>query len=89
MNSATTGPMTGKIGYVVLAFSNLLGKGNRLFTVPWKALTLDRNNKHFKLDIEQLKEAPGFYKDEWPNMSDATWNFTVESYYVHQKEIKS
>ncbi|MDR9468453.1 PRC-barrel domain-containing protein [Marinospirillum sp.] len=67
------GEKSGKIGYVVLAFGSLLGMGNRLFTVPWKALKLDKENKHFMLDINI---------DEWPHMADATWNFTVESYYV-------
>ena len=73
----------GKIRYVVLASGGFLGMGDRLFAVPWKALKLDKENHCFRLDVdvERLKSAPGFDKDEWPNMADPTWNSTVESYY--------
>lgn len=73
----------GRIRYAVLASGGFLGMGDRLFAVPWKALKLDRENKRFILDvdIERLKSAPGFDKDEWPNMADTTWNSTVESFY--------
>lgn len=73
----------GKIRYVVLASGGFLGMGDRLFAVPWKALKLDKENKRFLLDVdaERLKNAPGFEKDNWPNMADPTWTSTVESYY--------
>lgn len=74
----------GRIRYAVLASGGFLGMGDRLFAVPWKALKQDKENKRFMLDIdgERLKNAPGFDKDKWPNMADATWNSTVESYYT-------
>ncbi len=74
----------GKIRYVVLASGGFLGMGDRLFAVPWKALVHDPENKRFLLDVaaERLKNAPGFDKDQWPNMADPTWNSTVESYYA-------
>ncbi|MEX0706867.1 MAG: PRC-barrel domain-containing protein [Woeseia sp.] len=74
----------GKIRYAVLASGGFLGMGGRLFAVPWKALKQDKENNRFMLDvdIERLKNAPGFDKDDWPNMADATWNSTVESYYA-------
>lgn len=74
----------GKIRYVVLSAGGFLGIGDRLFAVPWKALTLDRENQRFMLDVdvERLKNAPGFDKDQWPDMADASWNSSVESYYA-------
>jgi sporulation protein YlmC with PRC-barrel domain len=74
----------GKIRYAVLASGGFLGMGDRLFAVPWKALQLDKENHRFTLDVdaERLKNAPGFDKDQWPNMADAKWNSTVESYYA-------
>lgn len=77
---------TGKIRYAVLSSGGFLGMGDRLFAIPWDALNLDKENKRFLLDVdaERLKEAPGFDKDHWPNMSDETWNSTVESYYSEQ-----
>ena len=74
----------GKIRYAVLASGGFLGMGDRLFAVPWKALKQDKEHRRFILDVdaEQLKNAPGFDKDKWPNMTDASWNTTVESYYA-------
>jgi sporulation protein YlmC with PRC-barrel domain len=73
----------GRIRYAVLASGGFLGMGDRLFAIPWKALKQDKENRCFTLDvdIDRLKDAPGFDKDDWPNMADATWNSTVESYY--------
>lgn len=74
----------GKIRYVVLSAGGFLGMGDRLFAVPWQALTLDRENQRFMLDVdaERLKNAPGFDKDQWPDMADASWNSSVASYYA-------
>ncbi|KKO45362.1 photosystem reaction center subunit H [Arsukibacterium ikkense] len=74
----------GKIRYAVLSAGGFLGMGDRLFAVPWQALKLDAANKRFMLDVdaERIKNAPGFDKDSWPNMADASWNSTVESYYA-------
>ena len=77
---------TGKIRYAVLSSGGFLGMGDRLFAVPWKAFKQDKENKRFLLDVDtdQLKKAPGFDKDNWPNMADAGWNSSVESYYDTQ-----
>ncbi len=79
---------TGKIRYVVVSSGGILGLGERLFAVPWNAFKQDKENKRFILDVdvERLKGAPGFDKDNWPNMADATWNSTVESYYETKSE---
>jgi sporulation protein YlmC with PRC-barrel domain len=76
----------GQIRYAVLASGGFLGMGDRLFAIPWKALKLDKDNKRFMLDValDRLKDAPGFDKDQWPNMADANWNATVESYFGQQ-----
>lgn len=74
----------GKIRYAVLSSGGFLGMGDRLFAVPWKSLRVDKENKRFLLDVDaqRVKDAPGFDKDEWPNMADPAWNSTVESYYA-------
>ena len=74
----------GKIRYAVLTSGGFLGMGDRLFAIPWSALKLDTANKRFVLDVgvERLKNAPGFNKDQWPNMADPTWSAAVDSYYV-------
>lgn len=74
----------GKIRYVVLASGGFLGMGDRLFAIPWSALKHDPDHQCFLLDVglDRLKQAPGFNKDEWPNMADNTWNTNVHSYYT-------
>ena len=60
-----------------------LGLGDKLFAVPWSALTLDTANKRFLLDVdkERLKSAPGFDKNAWPRMTDRAWSGQVHEYY--------
>lgn len=74
---------TGKIEYAVLDFGSFLGMGEKLFAVPFRALTLDTENKCFILDVdkERLKKAPGFDKDDWPDMADQTWARSIHNYY--------
>ena len=73
----------GKIRYAVLSSGGFLGMGDHLFAIPWRALKQDKENKRFVLDVDaqRLKNAPGFDKDNWPNMADPTWSSTIESYY--------
>ena len=74
---------TGKIAYAVLSFGGFLTLGEKLFAVPWSALTLDTEEKRFVLNVdkERLENAPGFDKDNWPNMADASWAKEIHSYY--------
>ncbi len=80
---------TGKVAYAVLSFGGVFGIGEKLFVVPWKALTLDTINKNFVLNVskEQLKNAPGFDKDDWPDMNDSTWTSQVNSFYGQSATI--
>jgi sporulation protein YlmC with PRC-barrel domain len=74
---------SGKVAYAVLSFGGLLGMGDKLFAVPWAAMTLDTEEKRFTLDVPKLtlKDAPGFDKDHWPSMSDRTWAGGVHKFY--------
>lgn len=74
---------TGRVAYAVLSYGGFLGMGDKLFAVPWAALTLDTENKRFTLNVlkDALKDAPGFDKDRWPAMSDRTWASGVHKFY--------
>lgn len=74
---------SGKICYAVLSFGGFLSLGEKLFAVPWSALTVDTENKRLIMDTDEdrLKTAPGFDADNWPNMADATWEKSVHGYY--------
>ncbi|MCO8311783.1 PRC-barrel domain-containing protein [Pseudomonas mandelii] len=74
---------SGRVSYAVLSFGGFLTMGEKLFAVPWNALTLDTVNKRFVLNVEKerLENAPGFDKDNWPNMADETWATEIHSFY--------
>lgn len=73
----------GRIRYAVLSFGGFLGIGDKLFAVPFEALRLDAENQRFVLDIpkEKLENAPGFDKDNWPDINDRAWVGDVYRYY--------
>ena len=74
---------SGRIAYAVMSTGGFLGIGDKLFAIPWSALTMDPENHCFILDADQarLENAPGFDKDHWPSMADTTWATQVHSYY--------
>ena len=74
----------GSIAYAVLSFGGFLGMGDKLFAVPWKALTLVQGQEHFLLDVDKevLEDAPGFEKDNWPDFSDPTWGQGIHDHYA-------
>ena len=74
---------SGRGSYAVLSFGGILGMGEKLFAVPWDALTLDTENKRFTLNVKKdsLSQAPGFDKDSWPDMADQNWARGIHEYY--------
>lgn len=75
---------SGRVAYAVLSFGGFLGMGDKLFAIPWEALELDTVNKRFILDTskDRLENAPGFDKDNWPNMADRTWGDKIHKHYA-------
>lgn len=74
---------TGRVAYAVVACGGFLGIGDRLFAVPWRSLDLDTDQHAliFDVDRERLEQAPGFDKDDWPDMGDRTWAEKVHEFY--------
>jgi sporulation protein YlmC with PRC-barrel domain len=74
---------SGRVAYAVLASGGFLGMGDKLFAIPWSALTLDTERKCFILNVskEHLQAAPGFDKEHWPSMADPTWATEIHNYY--------
>jgi sporulation protein YlmC with PRC-barrel domain len=77
---------SGRIAYAVLSFGGFMGMGNKLFAIPWNAFTLDRGEHEFILNVDKqvLESAPGFDKDNWPNMADPQWGSQIYSYYGYE-----
>jgi sporulation protein YlmC with PRC-barrel domain len=72
---------SGRVAYAVLSFGGFLGMGNKLFAMPWSAVTL--KGERFLLDVrkELLESAPGFDRDHWPSMADREWAIQLHAYY--------
>lgn len=74
---------TGKVAYAVLSFGGFLGIGEKLFAVPWQALELDQREHEFMLNADRklLENAPGFDRDNWPDMADRNFCAQIYGYY--------
>jgi sporulation protein YlmC with PRC-barrel domain len=74
---------SGRVAYAVLTFGGVLGIGKKLFAVPWSALRIDEDEKCFVMDVDKrtLEAAPGFDKEDWPDMADTTWGSQIYRYY--------
>jgi sporulation protein YlmC with PRC-barrel domain len=74
---------SGRVAYAVLSFGGVLGIGNKLFAVPWSVLSVDEDEKCFVLEVDQrtLQTAPGFEKDNWPDMADIGWGSHIYEHY--------
>jgi len=74
---------SGRVAYVVLSFGGFLGIGDKLFAVPWRALRIDEGEHQFILDVDKktLENAPGFNKDNWPDMADPSFGAAIHEHY--------
>ena len=74
---------TGRIAYAVLSFGGFLKMGNKLFAIPWEALTVDTIKKEFVLRVDKtrLENATGFDKANWPDMADPAFGSTLYQHY--------
>jgi sporulation protein YlmC with PRC-barrel domain len=76
-------PEYGDIEYAVLDFGGFLGIGDKYFAVPWDALKKTENGKKIALDTTKrdLKKAPGFDKNNWPDLSDQQQTVIIYEFY--------
>jgi sporulation protein YlmC with PRC-barrel domain len=70
-------PDSGRVLYGILSFRD------KLFAIPWNALSLNSDAQHFVLsaDKEQLTDTVSFSKDNWPNLVDRRWATETYVYY--------
>ena len=79
---------TGQVAYAVMSSGGVLSIGEKLFAVPWEALTLDTVHKRFTMDVDKslIENAPGFDTDHWPDMAEQKWAHQIHSYYGTQQQ---
>lgn len=77
---------SGRIAYAVLSSGGFLGMGEKLHAIPWSALTLDTDEKCFRLNVtaDHVKNAPAFDKEHWPSMADERWGSSLHQHYNQQ-----
>jgi sporulation protein YlmC with PRC-barrel domain len=56
---------TGKVTTAILCVGGVFGLGQKRFSVPWNALTIEPEKHRFVLNVEKehLKNSPGFKSD--------------------------
>lgn len=78
----------GAVRYAAVSFGGFLGFNDKLFAVPYSALTFQSNpdsgTSHVQLNVEKklLEKAPGFPKDQWPNFADSNFHKEVDDFYL-------
>jgi len=74
---------TGRVTYAIIAFGGILGVGDKLFPAPWRALTFNERTHECILHVgrEQFEQTPGIDPDQWPDMTDPSWDAQVEEFY--------
>jgi sporulation protein YlmC with PRC-barrel domain len=82
---------TGRILYAILDFGGFLGIGDKLFPVPWKSLAALPSEGIFFLNRskEQLEKAPGFDKNNLPDMGDVHWGMTIAQFYQASRDERT
>lgn len=73
----------GCVEYAVLSFGGFMGIGTKLFAIPWDAMQLDTENHNWILDVseERLRDAPGFDKNNWPDMTNTDYRDSLQSFW--------
>jgi sporulation protein YlmC with PRC-barrel domain len=74
---------SGKVLYALLSFGAIVGMGEKVFPVPWDALTVDVEHERVVLNVAKtgLQDAPGFHKNSSPDLADPSWVREIHVYY--------
>ena len=73
----------GALKYAILSHGGILGIGDKLIAIPWKALKLGTEKKTLVINVDKvaLEKAPNFDPKEWPKVTDPETLKKIELYY--------
>ncbi len=76
-------PDDGAIDYAVLDFGGFLGIKDKYFAIPWDALQVASDKSKVLIDATKrdLKHAPGFDKNNWPDFGDLAQTTVIYEFY--------
>ena len=74
---------TGNILYIVMSFGGIAGIGDKLVPVPWNAEIVKPYQGNLIMDVDpnQIKNAPNFGSDQWPNSTANGWDAPIAKYW--------
>ncbi len=77
----------GCLDYLILGHGGVLGIGDRLVPIPWKAVKTGSQADTVIVDVdkEQLTKAPSFESKKWPNFSDSEWYGKIREFFEKKK----
>jgi len=67
---------SGKVAYTVLSVGGFLGIGDKYIAVPPSEFTVapDGRNLILNADKAKIQSAPGFAKNDWPDINNPSWH---------------
>ncbi|QYZ78650.1 PRC-barrel domain containing protein [Methanofollis formosanus] len=72
---------SGSIVFAVLSSGGIMGLGEKLYPVPWQALTEEEDDFLLKMRKETMETAPNFDRGHWPKADDLSWFERVYRFY--------
>ncbi len=77
----------GRVSYAVVSFGGFLGINSKFFAIPWGLLKVDTDDECIRLNIDKeiLENAPGFDKDNWPDLPTREWLANIYLYYEYPR----
>jgi sporulation protein YlmC with PRC-barrel domain len=73
----------GALKYAILSHGGILGIGDKLIAIPWKALKLGKEKKTLVINVDKvtLEKAPNFDPKDWPKGTNPETLKKIDLYY--------
>jgi len=73
----------GRVAYALIAVGGVMGIGEKLYAVPWRAIRRGADDSEVILDgdREQLERAARFDPLHWQDPADETWIAHLDQFY--------
>lgn len=84
MQDLVIDPCSGRILYAAISFSQMVGRGDVLYVVPWEYVETLAGSHELRLTIapDLVKRGPRFAMTSWPNFADREYAAAVQLYYA-------
>lgn len=81
-------PDRAQVAYAVVGFGGVMGVGTQYYAIPWNVLhqpaTGTERAERFVISMtrEQLRNAPSFAGNRWPDMANESWHRDVSRFWA-------